>query len=333
MTQEASLPQLPGLVDIYSARKRIQGSVVRTPIVRSALARRAGGPHTVYLKLECFQPTGAFKLRGATNAALALPTETRARGFVTVSSGNHGRAVAYLAQSMGLRAVVCLSDLVTNSKIAPIESLGAELSLGGRDQDEAMERARQLSCNEGLTYIDPFDDFNVISGQGTIGIEILEDVPDLDAVIVPTSGGGLLAGVGMAVKSVQPKARVIGVSMSSGAAMHAAIEAGHPVKIIETETYADALQGGLGENNQFTFRLSQNYVDQIILLSEEEIARSMKSAFVYDQLVLEGAGAVGYGAISRLWESLEGASVAIICSGRNVPTDRFLSIIDGHDEF
>lgn len=331
MTQSGRPGQnLPGLKDIYKARARIAGRVVRTPLVPSAsLSDVAGCP--VSLKLETMQPTGAFKLRGATNALLALDPEERSRGVVTCSTGNHGRAVAYAAKAAGVRAVICMSELVPRNKVEAVRALGAEVRIIGRSQDDAQIEADKLSRTDGLVQIPPFDHADVIAGQGTIGIEVLEELPEVATLLVPLSGGGLIAGIAAAVKGVSRSIRIVGISMERGAAMVASLAAGEPVEVVEEPTLADSLGGGIGLSNRYTYELVRDLVDEVVLLSEVEIAAGMRHLFLQDRIVSEGAGAVGVAAILARKLDLKGGPVATVISGNNVDMRLFLRIAGGED--
>lgn len=308
--------QVPTLVDIQAARLRIAGQVLRTKVRRSAaLSDRMGVP--VWLKLEHHQTTGSFKLRGATNAVRSLSPDARAKGLVTVSSGNHGRALAQAAAENGVRCVVCLSQLVPQNKVVAIRLLGAEVRVAGATQDEAQEVAERLAADEGLVFVPPFDDAAIVAGQGTIGLEIVEDVPDAEQVVVPLSGGGLAAGIGVAVKGVRPAIRVIGVSMERGPAMHASLQAGHPVPVEELPTLADALGGGIGLSNRFTFPILLRLLDGTVLLSEAEIAAGIRAAQQLESEMLEGGGAVAIGALLAAKLAPKGPTVLVL-SGRNI---------------
>ncbi|MBN8934085.1 MAG: pyridoxal-phosphate dependent enzyme, partial [Rhizobium pusense] len=203
------------LAAIEQAAGRLAGQVERTPLVRSDnLSERCG--HPVHLKLETLQPIGAFKLRGAMNAIFSLDDEARKRGLVTASTGNHGRAVAYAAEKLGIPATICMSALVPANKVEAIRALGADIRIVGRSQDDAQEEVERLTKSGGLTAIPPFDNAEVVAGQGTIGLEVVEDMPDLKTILVPLSGGGLAGGIAVAVKALSPSARVIGISMERG---------------------------------------------------------------------------------------------------------------------
>lgn len=317
---------LPTLRDIYLARQKIYPLAQPTPLIHS-LALSEVVKTAVYLKLETVQPTGAFKIRGAANKILSLTAEQQAKGVVTVSTGNHGRAVAYVAQQLGLRAVVCLPDQVLAHKVAAIQQLGAETIRSGQNQDEAEARAAQLVAEQGLTLIHPFDDPHIIAGQGTIGLELLQERPSLSSVVIPLSGGGLLGGIGLALKTADPNLRVIGVSMARGPVMYHSLQAGQPVQMAELPTLADSLQGGIGLDNRYTFQMVQQVVDDVVLVSEEEIAAAMAFAFRQHRLVLEGGAAVGVAALLGGNVQGLGAETAVILSGGNVDTDKFKQII------
>ena len=304
------------LDNVEQARDRIAGRVPRTPLVLSpSLSARCGAP--VYLKLENQQLTGSFKLRGATNAVLSLSEETRRRGLVTASTGNHGRALAHAAKAEGVRAVICMSTLVPGNKVEAVKALGAEVRIVGRSQDEAQDEAARLVREEGLTAVPPFDHAAVIAGQGTIGLEIAELRPETELVLVPLSGGGLAAGVATAIKGRLPEARVIGVSMTRGAAMHKSLHAGKPVPVEELETLADSLGGGIGLDNQYTFAMCRDLLDDVVLLSEEEIAAGIRHAFTVEGETVEGAGAVGIAALLANKIDVRGP-VVVVVSGRNI---------------
>ena len=312
---------------IVAARGCIQSRVLRTPLQASPrLSVIAGVP--VHLKLENRQTTGAFKLRGATNAILSLDADERRRGVVTASTGNHGRALAHAAKAQGIRAVVCMSALVPVNKVEAIRALGAEVHIVGRSQDDAQIEVARLVDREGLAEVPPFDDLAVVAGQGTIGLEIVEDFTDVETVVIPLSGGGLAAGIAVAVKAARPIARVVGVSMESGAAMHESIKAGHPVAVEEVESLADSLGGGIGLDNRITFELCRDLLADTVLLSEDEIAAGIRHAFAVENEVVEGAGAVGIGALLAGKIRPQGPTVVIV-SGRNIDPQRHAHIVSG----
>ena len=303
------------VAEIVRARGVLAGRVRRTFLAESAsLGRIAGVP--VHVKLEHHQITGSFKLRGALNAVALLTAEEKKRGIVGVSTGNHGRGLAWAAREAGVRCVICMSELVPPNKIEGIRSLGAEVRIRGVSQDAAEVEAGRLA-KDGMTMVSPFDHPGVIAGQGTIGLEILEDLPEVGSVIVPVSGGGLIGGIALAVKSVRPHVRVFGVSMERGAAMHASWRAGRPVAVEELPTLADALGGGIGFDNRHTLALVREHVDAIVTLTEAEIAAAIRHAYTEEREVVEGAGAVGIGALVAGKLRPDGP-VAVVVSGGNI---------------
>ncbi|WP_251977891.1 hydroxyectoine utilization dehydratase EutB [Salinicola avicenniae] len=305
------------LHDIYLARERIAGQAARTPLILSqSLSARFDAE--VYLKLETLQPSGAFKLRGALNKIASLSPEQLERGVTTASTGNHGRAVAWAAKRLGARAIICLSELVPANKVAAIETLGADARVIGRSQDDAFVEARRLVSDEGMALIEPFDDPLIVAGQGTIGLELMEDLPGLDRVLVGLSGGGLLGGIGRGVKGINPAVRVTGVSMEAGAAMIASLDAGHPVEVEEVETLADSLGGGIGLDNRCTFELVREVMDDHHQVAEAAIARAMWDFFEHEKMLVEGAAAVGLAALEAHQIDIRGEKVALIVSGNGV---------------
>lgn len=306
------------LARLQAAQARVSPHVRCTPMVRSqALTARQGAE--VWLKFEHHQDTGAFKLRGATHALACLAPEALARGVVTASTGNHGRALALAAQRLGAHATVCMSDLVPENKVQAVRELGAEVAIVGHSQDDAQVQAREWVASRGLTYVPPFDHPDVILGQATLGLEVVAQCPEVATVVVPLSGGGLAAGVALAVKTLRPRARVIGVSMVKGAAMAASLEFGRPVDVLEQPTLADSLGGGIGLDNRYSFALVQALVDEVVLLDEAAIARGMVHVHRHQHEVVEGAAAVGVAAVleGRLQSAAPGPMVLLL-TGRNV---------------
>lgn len=319
----------PTLGDVLAARNAIAGTAARTPLAPSPHMTRVAG-RDFLLKLEIVQPIGAFKIRGAANAVFNLAPDVG--GVTCCSTGNHGRGVAFAAAARGIRAVVCMSSLVPQAKVDGIRALGGEVRIIGKSQDDALAESRRLCAEEGLVEISPFDDPLVIAGQGTIGLEILEERPDIATILVPLSGGGLAAGVALAAKAINPAVRVVGVSMDRGAAMKASIDAGHPVAIEEVASLADSLGGGIGLDNRLTFRLCRDLLDGIVLVSEEEIYEAMQTLYYEDRLVAEGASVVGIAAVQagKLTDSDDGP-VATIITGRNVDMSAFTRVVSGGD--
>jgi len=318
-----------GLADVFYAHRQIKATINKTPIIKSPGLTESVGSEIV-LKLESLQITGSFKIRGATNKILSLSDDERNRGVIAVSSGNHGRAVAYVAHRYSIPAVICISETVPGNKVQAMRELGAEVIIAGKTYDEASERAVRLQVERGLTMIHPFDDPFVIAGQGTIGLELLEEHPDIDTVIVPLSGGGLLGGIALTLKAINPEIQTIGVSMDQGAAMVESLKAGQVVEIVEEPSLADALIGGLGSDNHHTFKIIQKYVDQTVLVTEDEIAAGMTFALEKEHLVVEGGGAIGIAALLADKVRNLGVKVVVVISGSNVDLSTLIEIAQGH---
>lgn len=324
MAQEVA--DLLGREDVTEAAERIRPFVCQTPLRESlAASRLAGG--SVYLKIETVQPTGSFKVRGAANKIASISPSCLARGVITASTGNHGRATAYIARRVGVPCTVCLSRLVPNNKVAAIRSLGSEVDLSGDDQDDAVKRAMRLAEEDGLVFVPPFDDPMVIAGQGTIGLELVAALPDLKTIVIPLSGGGLAAGVALAVKTSHPHVKIVGVSSDRCPAMMRSIEAGCPITVEERPSLMDSLGGGIGLENEFTFRLVRDLVDQIHLVSDEQVAVAIRFAFVEERLVLEGAAAAPIALVLGLGAGSLEPPIAALVTGANIDDRLFLSVI------
>jgi threonine dehydratase len=315
------------MADIRAAAGVIRGQADNTPLIPSPYMSAQIG-HDFLLKLEITQPMGAFKLRGALSALAALPPGTP--GVVCCSTGNHGRALAYAARQRGLRAVVCMSALVPETKLQGILDLGAEVRIIGQSQDDAAVESRRLSLEEGLVEVPPFDHPHIIAGQGTIGLELLSARPDLTTILVPLSGGGLAAGIALAAKAIKPAVRVIGISMDRGAAMHASLAARRPVLVGEHASLADSLGGGIGLENRWTFTLCQALLDDVILVSEYEIHDAMQALYFQDRIVAEGGAVVGLAAILSGKLRPRGPTATIL-TGRNVDMGIFTALMAGQD--
>ncbi len=313
--------------DLYAARRNIAGVACRTPLVPAWSL--SGDQRDVRLKLETTQPMGAFKLRGAANALARLSPDQARKGVACVSTGNHGRAVAYAARRLGIPAYICMSRLVPENKVAAIKAVGGQVQIAGDSQDEAQHEVNRLIAEQGMTEIPPFDHFDVVAGQGTIGIELVEDFPELDTVIVPLSGGGLIAGVALAVKTLVPGVRVIGLSMEKGAAMYESIREGRPVEVSEQPSLADSLGGGIGLENRYTFAMVRDLVDEIRTVPETHIAEAMRVLYRQEGWVAEGAGAIGLVPLLHDLDVHVGRNIAIVVSGKNIDMDLFARVMDG----
>lgn len=318
-----------GLDEIERARTAIAATVRATPInLSQSLSDLAGVP--VHLKLEHSQVTGSFKLRGAANAVAALSGDEKSRGVVGVSTGNHGRGLAYAARAAGVRCIICMSRLVPQAKIDGIRAQGAEVRIIGASQDEAQQEVVRLVSQDGMTMIPPFDHRAIIAGQGTLGLELLEQMPDVATVLVPLSGGGLISGIAAALKARRPEISIIGISMERGAAMHDCLKAGKPIHVEELATLADSLGGGIGLDNQLTFAMTRDLVDDVILVSETEIAAAIRHLYWQERQIVEGSGSVGVA--SLLAGRIKSAGpVAAILSGGNIDMTQHFRIISGED--
>ena len=313
--------------DVESARARIAGVAITTPLLPSAwLTDHAGCP--IWLKLECLQVTGSFKLRGATNRVLSLDDEQRRRGIIATSSGNHGLATSYVAQREGLAATICVPEWVDPAKLSAIREFGAEAIVEGETAELAEAVSLRLARQRDLAYVHPFDHPDVIAGQATIGREILEQQPGIERVVAPAGGGGLLAGIAVGMKSIDPRIRVTAVSGDRCPVLARSVEAGELVGLPEQETLATALAGNLGPENHHSLRLVSELVDDYVEVSDEEIAMAMRFAFRRHRIVVEGGGAVAIAAIlsGRL---VPDGKTALVISGGNIDAGRFAAVLAG----
>jgi len=314
------------LQDVQEARARIQDQIYLSPCARSETLSRLTRTQA-YLKLDNLQMTGAYKERGALNKLLTLSRAERERGLIAASAGNHAQAVAYHAGRLQVKATILMPEATAIMKVANTRSHGARVVLHGANYDEAYAEARRLEGEEGLTFIHPFDDPAIIAGQGTMGLEILEQVPDLDAVVVPIGGGGLISGIGAAVKALKPKIRVIGVQTEVLPCMLAAIEEGHVVTIEAASTIADGI--AVKRAGDLTFEHVKRLVDEIVTVSEEEIASAILYLLEREKTVVEGAGAVGVAALmNHKIKGVDGKRVCAVISGGNIDVNLVARVIE-----
>jgi threonine dehydratase len=320
---EAALPR-PTVEDVLAARARIADVVHRSPLEPSPwLSGYARQP--VYLKLECWQPTRSFKVRGATNAVLAHAKEARARGLVTASAGNHGQAVARAAHAVDAQVTVFVPADAPKAKKARIRRYGAELDERAATYDDAEREARAFADRTGAFFVHPFSDPDVVAGQGTVGLEIAEQLPDVRHVIVPVGGGGLIAGIGTVLRMAAPSAQLLAVQSVETRALYDAFQAGHVVDSPITPTLADGLAGCTDEAS---YRRVRALVETIHLVEEAAIADAMRGLFGHDGVVAEGSGAVGVAALASGLFRLEGPT-AVVITGGNIDADRFARILRG----
>lgn len=303
------------LDDFKTVRARIGPHIKHTPLLTSRQLSEATG-FDVRLKAELFQRVGSYKIRGPLNKFALMSDEDKRRGVVCSSAGNHAQGVALAAKIHGIRAVVCMATNATPAKIAATKGYGAEVVLHGSIWDEANEKAKELVRTEGLTYVHPFDDEQLIAGQGTLGLEVIQDWPEVDAIVVPIGGGGLISGVSMAVKSHNPKIRVIGVESSDGPAMKRSVEAGK-LETIDCKTIIDGLR--VRRAGEINFSVVQRYVDEIVALPDREIFEAMLWVMERCKLVVEGAAAAPVGALLTGLVKLPPKSrVVAVLSGGNL---------------
>jgi threonine dehydratase len=306
--------------DFEQARARVSAHAYHTPLLTSRLLGERTG-FEVRLKAEMFQRGGSYKIRGPLNKLPQLGEEQKRRGVICSSAGNHAQGVAIAAAIYGIRAVVVMAENATPSKIAATRGYGAEVVLHGSIWDEANAKMLDLAERDGMTVIHPFDDIQLITGQGTIGLEIFDDYPQADVVVVPIGGGGLISGVSTALKGRNPKVRVIGVESSDGPAMRRSIEAGKVVTLNSIDTIIDGLRvKRVGENN---FRIVRDYVDEIVTLPDAEIFDAMLWIMSHCKLVVEGAAAAPVAALLHgSIKAPSGSRVVCVLSGGNVNLDQ-----------
>src|SRR5436305_1136681 len=321
--QVAAVPQI-SLRDFQEAAKVVSSFAYHTPLLSAALVSVRTG-FDVRLKAEMFQKGGSFKVRGPLNKFHHLTPEQRKRGVICSSAGNHAQGVALAAAVNKVKAVVVMASNATQSKVDATRAYGAEVVLHGLVWDEANEKAKQLMQERGLTFIHPFDDIELITGQGTLGLEIYEDFPDVDIVIAGIGGGGLISGVATALKACNPKIKIIGVESSDGPAMKKSVEAGHLVTLDKIDCIIDGLRvKTVGEN---TFAIVQHYVEDIVTLPDKEIFDAMIWIMSHCKLVTEGAAAAPVAALLHgLIKAPPGSKVACVLSGGNVNLDQIRNL-------
>jgi threonine dehydratase len=313
------------LRSIKDAAERIRGSIVVTPFVHSEKFSRQTGS-SIFLKLENLQMTGAFKERGALNKILLLSEEERRRGVIAASAGNHAQAVAYHATKRGIKAQICMPLTTPLVKVSATRGYGAEVILFGANYDEACEEAQRRCKADGLTFIHPFDDEAVIAGQGTLGLEMIEQHSDLDALIIPVGGGGLIAGVACAVKETNSQIQIIGVQSSKIASMKAALEEHKLVTLPANKTIADGIAVRCAGTN--TFPLVQKYVDEIVTVDEEEIASAILQLLEKEKMLAEGAGAAATAAVLNKKTPNRGKKLGVLVSAGNIDVSLLSLIIE-----
>lgn len=322
---------LISLQRIKEAHARIQPYIMRTPLIPSVYLSNKFGV-SIHLKLECLQPTGSFKLRGATNRLLQLTEKEKARGVVAVSSGNHGKAVAHIGELLGIPVTIFLSSHTPACKVQSLRQTHATVIVTGDSYDEAEAAAFAHIEAHGLIEIPSFDDPHVIAGQGTMALEIFEDAPGTRHIIFPLSGGGMGAGIGLVARQQQPPAQIWGVSMERAPVMVRSLEAGEVLSLPEEQTLADGLKGGLGNPNRYSFNLCREVVNHTALVSEEEIGQAVAFLFKEHHLVVEGSGAVGVAALLAGKITPREPAVVVV-SGSNIDLSTFVELVERYSGF
>lgn len=314
------------LSEIRAAAERLAGTIHRTPLLSAqSIGARAGVE--LRLKCECFQKTGSFKTRGALNKVLSLTAAERARGLVTVSAGNHAQAVAWAARHVGAPCAVVMPTAAPRSKLDAVRGYGAEVVLHD-DRATLFDKLREVEQARGLTFVHPFDDPVVLAGAGTVGLEIVEDAPQIDAVIVPVGGGGLLGGVASAIKAIAPRTQVVAVELEAGPGLGPALAAGKPVPAPRPDTLADGMTPPFV--GALPLAIAREAVDRIVTVSEGEIIEAMGLLMTRAKLYVEGSGAAATAAlVSGKLGLPAGARVVAIVSGGNVDPERALAAVGG----
>jgi len=304
--------------DIRRARERLRGVILETPVVEAH-----GFEGQVKLKAECLQRTGSFKIRGAYNKVRSLPATTR--GVICASAGNHAQGVALAAKLVGLGATVVMPEAAPINKIERAKALGAEVVLSGHSLEAAYVAAAALAAERGLSFVHPFDDEAVVTGQATLGLELLDQIPEVSTVLVPVGGGGLIAGVALAIKSVAPAVRVVGVQAEGATAAERSFHAGRLIEAERSDTLADGIR--VGRVSALTLDLMSRYVDDIVLVSDEEIGTAMFQLLDREKLVVEGAGAAAYAALRTGRVELRGQT-CVVLSGGNVDLNLVARVVE-----
>jgi threonine dehydratase len=309
---------------VEEAHARIRDAVVRTPTERSvSLSRSIGGE--VFWKWECEQTTGSFKLRGATNRIRLLTSSERRRGIVSASTGNHGLAVNHAARAEGIGLTLFLPENASPKKIALLRAAGADLRFFGTDCERTEVHARGEAESSGRVFISPYNDMGIVRGAGTIGLELLDDLPEMDTVLVPVGGGGLIAGIAGYLKSRDPRVRIVGIEPSASAFMKASLAAGRLAAVRERWTAADAVSGGI-EPGSITFPLCRRFVDEILTVTEADLRAALAEILETTGRTVEGAGALALAALRRHRARFRGRRLVLLVSGGNIAPETFREI-------
>jgi threonine dehydratase len=320
---------MPTLADVNAARQRLRTIAVRTPLEPSAALAEESGAAEVRLKREEVQPTGAFKLRGASNKVALIAEGRPESALVTASSGNHGIAVASAAARHDMRLTVLVGRSVSPAKLERLRALETRritVELTGNDTDDAEAEGRRRDDAGHAIYISPYNDPDVIAGQATVGVEILEDWPEVDTIVVPVGGGGLIGGIGLWAKAVKPAVRIIGVQPAASPPLYAYFETGSTDPMPIAPTIADGVAGNI-ERDSITWKLCRQVVDEVVLVEEDEIADALRWALEVPHLLLEGSAVLGIAALRAGRIEAAGRNVAVVTTGRNLTLETLRSII------
>ncbi|MBI4320596.1 MAG: threonine ammonia-lyase [Chloroflexi bacterium] len=313
------------LDDIRAAGVLLAGVAERTPLIQSSTFSRLTGSD-LFLKAENMQRTGSFKIRGAYVRIARLSPQERAKGVIAASAGNHAQGVAVAASVARIPAVVVMPEFASIAKVTATRSYGAEVVLNGRAYDDAYTSARKLQKERGLTFVHPFDDWDVIAGQGTVGLEILEDLPDADAIVVPVGGGGLIAGVAIAAKTLRPDTKVIGVQAAGAPSCYESFKRGHLAHSEKLTTIADGI--AIKSCGHLTFPVIKRLVDDIVIVEDDAIVHAIVTLLERCKLLVEAAGAVGLAALLTGKLKLPGQKVAVVLSGGNIDVNLLARVIE-----
>jgi threonine dehydratase len=324
------MARFPTVADVLAARQRLRGIALHTPLEASPTLAEESGSGEVRLKLELLQPTGAFKIRGAFNKVALIAAEEPDAWLVTASSGNHGIAVASAAARHGMRLTVLVPASVSPAKLERLRALESDrcvVEVFGRDSDDVEQEARRRHDENIAIYVPPYNDADVIAGQATVAVEVLEDWPECDAMLVPIGGGGLISGIGLWARAVRPGLRLIGVQPTASPPMYAYFESGSTKPVPIAPTVADGVAGNI-ERDSITWRMCKQLVDEVVLVDEQQITEAMAWAAGVHQLLVEGSAALPIAALRARLGGLAGRRVAAVLTGRNVDLATLRAVLD-----
>lgn len=311
----AAGPSLPTIQDVWRAQDVIRPHVYHTPLIRSGTLSAMTGA-TIHLKAENLQRAGSYKVRGATYRLSRLTPEERAHGVIAASAGNHAQGVAIAARALGVDCTIVMPATAPLAKVTATEGYGAQVILAGASYNDAYDRACEIQAETGAIYVHAYDDSDIIAGQGTVGLEILADLPDVEAIVAPIGGGGLVSGIATAVKALKPNVRIVGVEAAGAAGMRASLDAGRPVKLDTISTVADGI--ALKSPGERNFAIARELVDDVVTVEDDDIIRTVLLLMERCKLVVEGAGAVGVAALLAGAVQLTGMRTAVVLSGGNI---------------